>query len=113
MQAFNGVPHPGNYLLHGDGRITFLDFGLVLYFCPDEIAVFAGLVKAAAVDRDAATFRALVERAGLLLPGAPVDPAEVGNYFSDFYAPVAQDAPMTWTKEYASQIVRHTFDRSS
>ena len=113
MQAFNGDPHPGNYLFHGDGRITFLDFGLVRYFSPDEIAVFAGLVKAAAVDRDAATFRALVERAGLLLPGAPVDTAEVGDYFSDFYAPVAQDAPMTWTKEYASQIVRHTFDRSS
>ncbi len=111
MKAFNGDPHPGNYLFHGDGRITFLDFGLVRYFSSDEIAVFAGLVKAAAVDHDAAAFRDLVERAGLLLPGAPVDTGEVGEYFSDFYAPVADDAPMTWTKEYASQIVRHTFDR--
>jgi predicted unusual protein kinase regulating ubiquinone biosynthesis (AarF/ABC1/UbiB family) len=113
MQAFNGDPHPGNYLFHGDGRITFLDFGLVRYFNSDEIAVFAGLVKAAAVDHDAAAFRNLVERAGLLLPGAPVDTGDVGRYFSDFYAPVADDAPMTWTKEYASQIVRHTFDRTS
>ena len=113
MQAFNGDPHPGNYLFHGDGRITFLDFGLVRYFSSDEIAVFAGLVKAAAVDHDAAAFRDLVERAGLLLPGAPVDTGDVGEYFSDFYAPVADDAPMTWTKEYASQIVRHTFDRTS
>ena len=54
MQAFNGDPHPGNYLFHGDGRITFLDFGLVRYFSADEIAVFAGLVKAAAVDHDGA-----------------------------------------------------------
>ncbi len=113
MQAFNGDPHPGNYLFHGDGRITFLDFGLVRYFSGEEIAVFAGLVKAAAVDHDPGAFRALVERAGLLLPGAPVDTDEVGDYFSDFYAPVAEDAPMTWTKEYASQIVRHTFDRTS
>jgi predicted unusual protein kinase regulating ubiquinone biosynthesis (AarF/ABC1/UbiB family) len=113
MQAFNGDPHPGNYLFHGDGRITFLDFGLVRYFNGDEIAVFAGLVKAAAVDHDAAAFRDLVERAGLLLPGAPVDTGDVGRYFSDFYAPVADDATMTWTKEYASQIVRHTFDRTS
>ncbi len=113
MNAFNGDPHPGNYLFHGDGRITFLDFGLVRYFSSDEIAVFAGLVKAAAVDHDAAAFRDLVERAGLLLPGAPVDTGDVGEYFSDFYAPVADDAPMTWTKEYASQIVRHTFDRTS
>ena len=113
MQAFNGDPHPGNYLFHGDGRITFLDFGLVRYFSGEEIAVFAGLVKAAAVDHDPGAFRGLVERAGLLLPGAPVDTDEVGDYFSDFYAPVAEDAPMTWTKEYASQIVRHTFDRTS
>ncbi len=27
--AFNGDPHPGNYLFHGGGRVTFLDFGLV------------------------------------------------------------------------------------
>jgi predicted unusual protein kinase regulating ubiquinone biosynthesis (AarF/ABC1/UbiB family) len=113
MQAFNGDPHPGNYLFHGDGRITFLDFGLVRYFTTDETGVFAGLVKAAAVDGDAAAFRGLVERAGLLRPGAPVDTDDVGEYFSDFYAPVANDAPMAWTKEYASQIVRHTFDRTS
>jgi predicted unusual protein kinase regulating ubiquinone biosynthesis (AarF/ABC1/UbiB family) len=113
MQAFNGDPHPGNYLFHGDGRITFLDFGLVRYFSADEIAVFAGLVKAAAVDHDASAFRRLVEQAGLLLPHAPVDTDDVGEYFYDFYAPVADNVPMTWTKDYASQIVRHTFDRTS
>jgi predicted unusual protein kinase regulating ubiquinone biosynthesis (AarF/ABC1/UbiB family) len=113
MQAFNGDPHPGNYLFHGGGRITFLDFGLVRYFSDDEIAMFAGLVKAAAVDHDPTAFRRLVERAGLLRPGAPVETTDVGEYFSDFYAPVAEDATMTWTKQYASQIVRHTFDRTS
>lgn len=113
MRAFNGDPHPGNYLFHGDGRITFLDFGLVRYFSDDEIALFGGLVKAAALDHDAAGFRSLVETGGLLRPGAPVDTDDVGEYFYDFYAPVGEDAPMTWTKEYASGIVRHTFDRSS
>ncbi len=39
MRAFNGDPHPGNYLFHGDGRITFLDFGLVRYFSDSEIRV--------------------------------------------------------------------------
>jgi predicted unusual protein kinase regulating ubiquinone biosynthesis (AarF/ABC1/UbiB family) len=113
MHAFNGDPHPGNYLFHGGGRITFLDFGLVRYFSANEIAVFAGMVRAAAVDHDAARFRHLVEQAGLLVPDAPVDTREVGEYFSDFYAPVAEDRAMVWTKEYSSQIVHHTFDRSS
>ena len=39
--------------------------------------------------------------------------AEAGAYFSHFYQPVATDRTMTWTPEYASSIVRHTFDRSS
>jgi predicted unusual protein kinase regulating ubiquinone biosynthesis (AarF/ABC1/UbiB family) len=113
MRAFNGDPHPGNYLFHGDGRITFLDFGLVRYFSDSEIALFGNLVKAAALDNDPAEFRRLVEDGGLLLPGAPVDTQDVGEYFYDFYAPVGEDATMRWTKEYASGIVRHTFDRSS
>ena len=28
-RVFNGDPHPGNYRFHDDGRVTFLDFGLV------------------------------------------------------------------------------------
>src|SRR4029077_19734367 len=35
--AFNGDPHPGNYLFHPGGRVTFLDFGLVKYFTDDEL----------------------------------------------------------------------------
>ena len=57
MRAFNGDPHPGNYLFHGDGQVTFLDFGLVRYFSDDEMDTFASMVKAAAVDHDAAEFR--------------------------------------------------------
>jgi len=113
LGAFNGDPHPGNYLFHGDGRITFLDFGLVRYFSPAETAMFASMVEAAAVDHDMAAFRRIVERGGLLRPDAPVTTAEAGAYFSQFYEPVAEDRVMRWTKEYASGIVRHTFDRSS
>ena len=71
------------------------------------------MVQAAAVDHDAAAFRRIVEDAGLLRPGAPVPTEEAGAYFSHFYEPVATDRTMTWTPEYASSIVRHTFDRSS
>ncbi len=113
MQAFNGDPHPGNYLFHGDGKVTFLDFGLVKHFTDDELAVFGAMVRAAALDGDAARFRGTLERAGMLRPGAPVATDAVGEYFSHFYEPVRADAEMTWTPEYASSIVRHTFDRSS
>ena len=32
LRAFNGDPHPGNYLFQPGGRVTFLDFGLVKHF---------------------------------------------------------------------------------
>lgn len=113
MRAFNGDPHPGNYLFHGGGRVTFLDFGLVKHFTPEEMDTFASMVRAAAVDHDAAEFRSIVERAGMLRADAPVSTDAVGEYFQQFYEPVRRDHEMTWSGEYASSIVRHTFDRSS
>jgi predicted unusual protein kinase regulating ubiquinone biosynthesis (AarF/ABC1/UbiB family) len=113
MHAFNGDPHPGNYLFHGDGRVTFLDFGLVKQFTEVEIATFVAMVRAAAYDHDATAFRRIVERAGMLRAGSAASDAEIGEYFSQFYESVREDARITWSSDYASRIVRHTFDRSS
>ena len=113
MHAFNGDPHPGNYLFHRGGRITFLDFGLVKHFTDDEMATFIGMVKAAAFDHDVSAFRGILERAGMLRPGCPSPDDEVGEYFSTFYESVRHDRTVTWSSDYASRIVRHTFDRTS
>jgi predicted unusual protein kinase regulating ubiquinone biosynthesis (AarF/ABC1/UbiB family) len=113
MQMFNGDPHPGNYLFHRGGRITFLDFGLVKHFSTTEMDTFVGMVKAAAYDHDVPAFRRIVEDAGMLKRGAPADDTEIGEYFSQFYESVKEDKIVTWSSEYASRIVRHTFDRSS
>ncbi|MEL0040095.1 MAG: AarF/ABC1/UbiB kinase family protein [Ilumatobacter sp.] len=110
MRAFNGDPHPGNYLFHGDGRVTF---GLVKEFDATEMETFETMVRLAAVEHDVPGFRSVLEEAGMLLGDAPVDTDEVGDYFSHFYEPVSTDREMTWTPAYASSIVRHTFDRSS
>jgi len=113
FREFNGDPHPGNYLFHGDGQVTFLDFGLVKHFTAGEMSTFASMVKAAAVDNDNDEFRSILERAGMLQPEAPVATDDVGEYFQRFYEPVSVDREMTWSGEYASGIVRHTFDRTS
>lgn len=113
MHLFNGDPHPGNYLFHGDGKVTFFDYGLVKHFSDDEMRTFVSMVRTAAYDHDVSAFRGILESAGMLRPGAPVGDDEVGEYFSQFYESVRTDAPMTWSGEYASRIVRHTFDRTS
>ena len=113
MHRFNGDPHPGNYIFHDDGRVTFLDFGLVKHFSDDEMNTFIAMVKSAAYESDIASFRSVLETSGMLKPDAPVDTDDVGRYFGHFYEPVRSDREITWTPSYASGIVRHTFDRTS
>ena len=113
FRAFNGDPHPGNYIFHKDGRVTFLDFGLIKHFTIEEMNMFQGMVKAAVLDHDMEQYRRIIEDAGMLQKDAPFTTEEAGDYFAHFYAPVRESRDMTWTTEYATSIVRHTFDRTS
>ena len=113
MHKFNGDPHPGNYVFHEDGTVTFLDYGLVKHFTDDEMTTFIAMVKSAAYENDIPSFRNVLETAGMLKLDAPVETDDVGTYFGRFYEPVRANREITWTPSYASSIVRHTFDRSS
>jgi hypothetical protein len=110
LRAFNGDPHPGNYLFRPGGEVVFLDFGLVKHFTDEEIAVFTAMVRAMVVDRDVAAFRRVIEAAGLLAPGAPFDDQQVEDYFGHFYEFVLEPGPVMMTPEYASESVRRIFD---
>jgi predicted unusual protein kinase regulating ubiquinone biosynthesis (AarF/ABC1/UbiB family) len=110
LHAFNGDPHPGNYVFHGRGRVSFLDFGLTKHFTEEDLAPLMDAVRFLAIDNDGEGFRASLERAGFLRPGAPVPTEAIVDRFGLFYATVLRDAPMTITPAYASAIVRRFFD---
>jgi len=110
LHAFNGDPHPGNYLFHRGGRVSFLDFGLTKRFTDDDLAPLVDAVRFLVFEKDYEAFRAALERAGFLKPGAPVATETVVDRFGQFYGTVLQDAPMTITPAYASAIVRRFFD---
>ena len=110
LHAFNGDPHPGNYLFHRGGRVTFLDFGLTKRFTDDDLAPLVDAVRFLVFEKDYEGFRASLEKAGFLKTGAPVGTDVVVDRFGQFYGTVLQDAPMTITPEYASAIVRRFFD---
>ena len=110
LHAFNGDPHPGNYLFHGRGRISFLDFGLTKHFSAADLSPLIDAVRFLVIEHDGDRFRASLERAGFLRPGAPVPTDAVVDRFGLFYATVLHDAPMTITPAYASAIVRRFFD---
>jgi predicted unusual protein kinase regulating ubiquinone biosynthesis (AarF/ABC1/UbiB family) len=112
LAAFNGDPHPGNYLFHPGGRVTFLDFGLVKHFTPGEVGLFGEMIRHMVLEHDPAAFRASVERIGLLPPGLPVTDDEVVDYLGHFYEFVRSDGPYTITPDYAAETVRRFFDTS-
>ncbi len=108
--AFNGDPHPGNYLFRAGGRVTFLDFGLVKYFTADEMRPLAAMVKHLCIDNDPEAFRRAMEDAGFLVPGAPLPTETIVEHMAVFYDTVRVRGPVTMTGDYASAVTRRFFD---
>ncbi len=111
--AFNGDPHPGNYLFGRGGKVTFLDFGLVKHFTAEEMRPLAAMVKHLCVDNDPEGFRRAMVQAGFLVPDAPVATPVVVEHMAVFYDTVRERGPRTMTGEYASAVTRRFFDFSS
>ena len=48
--------------------MTFLDFGLVKRFTPEDTAALFAIVRSAVIEPDAAALRVAIERAGFIAP---------------------------------------------
>jgi predicted unusual protein kinase regulating ubiquinone biosynthesis (AarF/ABC1/UbiB family) len=112
LGAFNGDPHPGNYLFGPDGRVTFLDFGLVKRFTAEDLEPFERMLRAMVMDRDLPTFRRIVEEVGLLRPNPAFTDEQIGEYFGHFYEFVLEEGEIEITQDYASATVGRFFDTS-
>jgi predicted unusual protein kinase regulating ubiquinone biosynthesis (AarF/ABC1/UbiB family) len=107
---FNADPHPGNYLFHEDGTVTFLDFGCVKRFSKQRVSDMSGLVDAALACDARAVLRAFVN-VGLLADSEAhgLDP----NRLLEFYRGALQDRwdeqPFTYTPELVAKIAAGTY----
>src|ERR1700749_4647341 len=108
--AFNGDPHPGNYLFQRGGRVPFLDFGLVKYFTGDELRPLVAMVKHLCVDNDPEGFRRAMADAGFLMRGAPLPTDMIVEHMAVFYDTVRGGGPRSITGAYASAVTRRFFD---
>ncbi len=109
FKAFNGDPHPGNYLFQPGGRVTFLDFGLCKRYTDDERSQLLDLVDTLVLNPDLDRARAAAVRAGYYPEDAPVATQEIVDYSMAFWDMVRLDRTYTFTPEVASDVVRRFF----
>src|SRR3954463_15611947 len=76
MRRASGDPHPGNYLLLDDGRVGFLDFGLMRVVDADYLERERAIARAAAA-ADAKGIHAAMAAAGYLPDPAAFEPERV------------------------------------
>ncbi|HRG94727.1 MAG TPA: AarF/ABC1/UbiB kinase family protein [Polyangiaceae bacterium] len=98
---FNADPHPGNYVFHDDGAITFLDYGCVQVIPPPMRARAVALHRAAC-ERDEAAFRQCVRELLSTRPGLMEDLSIA--YSRRCFEPLF-DAPYHLTRDYAASLV--------
>jgi predicted unusual protein kinase regulating ubiquinone biosynthesis (AarF/ABC1/UbiB family) len=108
----HGDPHPGNYLFHPDGTVTFLDFGCVKRKGTAEIARMASWFEPTLDGDPDRLYRVAVE-AGFVDPTDPPDRIELLAWWRDAYRYLLGPQPFTITGEYVAAALRDRVSSAS
>jgi len=113
LQHFNADPHPGNYILMGDGRVAFLDFGMTKKLDREQIALEQRAFDAASRD-DPEAFRTALHDLGFVKNPSKLDAERllehmraVGGWF------VMEDRELEITPRRVMKIIESTNDPRS
>jgi predicted unusual protein kinase regulating ubiquinone biosynthesis (AarF/ABC1/UbiB family) len=99
--VYNGDPHPGNYLFHDDGSVTFIDFGCVKRFAPDSMRDIKRFFRAI-FEGDRSTHEEYVHKIGLVRPGRPWDKDVMWETWRYHLEPYISET-FTFTEEYVAR----------
>jgi predicted unusual protein kinase regulating ubiquinone biosynthesis (AarF/ABC1/UbiB family) len=106
--VFNGDPHPGNYRIHDDGSVTFLDFGLVKRWSRGELESLSAVLDRI-LDHDPQGVVDTAIEAGFLDPNHGLDPQLLYEYVSGPYGPFLVDR-FTYTKDWTANALQTVVD---
>jgi predicted unusual protein kinase regulating ubiquinone biosynthesis (AarF/ABC1/UbiB family) len=105
---FNADPHPGNYLFHDDGSVSFLDFGCVKRLEREQVDVILAIGRACMRAEVLGTWRACVE-GGFCRSTDPVSPEEVYVFWRGPWELWWAAQPFTVTPERAAGWIEHKY----
>jgi predicted unusual protein kinase regulating ubiquinone biosynthesis (AarF/ABC1/UbiB family) len=102
FRLFSADPHPGNYLLMDDGRVAFLDFGLVRAIDPGTRASLVEVLLAL-INDDRERGRKALEALGILSRRTPEVEA-IWEHLKLLNGPVLVDKKLKITREMVQEI---------
>jgi predicted unusual protein kinase regulating ubiquinone biosynthesis (AarF/ABC1/UbiB family) len=103
----SGDPHPGNYLLLADGRVGFLDFGLMRVLARDYLDAEAA-IAVAVEEREAAQVHALLAELGYLPEPATFDPELLLEQLSAMGAWYMEPGRRRLTPKFVAELIDST-----
>jgi hypothetical protein len=109
---FSGDPHPGNFLLEGDGRVAFLDFGLYKVM-PAALAEAELEAQRAGHEHDAVRLHRLFAEMGLLAEPDRFDPERLLEQFLDATWWYVEDGEVALEPDVATRVMIQMSDPRS
>ena len=103
---FNADPHPGNYLFHDDGSVTFLDFGCVKRLSPTAQRGFWDM-PSAAIDNDAERLLRVCIEQGFVRADSPPPADKLLAWLRGNFTAMHAPQPFTFTPDFAAQLLGH------
>jgi predicted unusual protein kinase regulating ubiquinone biosynthesis (AarF/ABC1/UbiB family) len=104
IRMFNADPHPGNYVFHEDGGVSFLDFGCVKRFRREQVMMIDVILRECLRNDVLGTWRACVE-AGFWRSSDPVTPEEAFDYWREDFEMLWAQQRFIVTPEYAARRI--------
>jgi predicted unusual protein kinase regulating ubiquinone biosynthesis (AarF/ABC1/UbiB family) len=112
-RQFSGDPHPGNFMLLGDGRVAFLDFGLFKRIEAGPVELELACQRAVA-EGDAERLHELLAQSGFLPDPTQVSPDHLLAFVQDaIWWYTTADEEVELTPEIATQVMIESSDPRS
>jgi hypothetical protein len=108
LGLFNADPHPGNYLFHQDGTVTFLDFGCVKRFPPDRVTAMNDMVGAMAHHDPGRLWQLFVD-AGAVDPTTGPAPETLFEWWSEAQQSLLAPQPYTYDPAVMAAGIRREY----
>ena len=112
LHHFNADAHPGNYVLTGDGRVAFLDFGMTKRVDPEQIRLEEEVVKAR-IEHDPERLREKLHDLGFVRNPQRIDAEALMAHVDAVGGWYLEDGEREITSEYVMGVISAMSDPRS